>query len=81
MGQTKNKIHFAWFVLIGLCITVGLGKAALNNTAGLFITPISEDLGIGVGNLTLYLSISAVVTMFFYQLVGKSWPNMMRGLY
>ncbi|WP_317843070.1 MFS transporter [Ornithinibacillus gellani] len=71
MGQTKNKIHFAWFVLIGLCITVGLGKAALNNTAGLFITPISEDLGIGVGNLTLYLSISAVVTMFFLPIGGK----------
>jgi len=71
MAQIKNKIHFAWFVLIGLCITVGLGKAGLNNTSGLFISPISEDLGIGVGNLTLYLSISAIVTMVFLPIGGK----------
>ena len=71
MGQLKNKIHFAWFVLIGLCITVGLGKAALNNTAGLFISPISEDLGISVGNLTLYLSISAIIIMIFLPIGGK----------
>lgn len=71
MGQMKSKIHFAWFVLIGLCITVGLGKAGLNNTAGLFISPISEDLGIGVGNLSLYLSISSVITMIFLPIGGK----------
>src|SRR5699024_10315162 len=67
----KNKIHFAWFILIGLCITVGLGKAALNNTAGLFVTPISEELGILKGNLTVYLSISSIITMIFLPVGGK----------
>src|SRR5699024_12742258 len=67
----KNKIHFAWFILIGLCITVGLGKAALNNTAGLFVTPISGDLGILKGNLTVYLSISSIITMIFLPVGGK----------
>ncbi|MFC4386629.1 MFS transporter [Gracilibacillus marinus] len=71
MGQAKSKLHFAWLVLVGLCITVGLGKAALNNTSGLFITPISQDLGVGVGNLTLYLSISSIVTMIFLPIGGK----------
>src|SRR5688500_19587172 len=36
------KIKIAWFILIGICITVGLGKAALNNTAALFVTAIYE---------------------------------------
>ena len=27
----KRKIHFAWLILIGLCVAVGLGKSALNN--------------------------------------------------
>lgn len=71
MVQMRNKIHFAWFVLIGLCITVGLGKAGVNNTAGLFLSPISEDLGIGVGNLSLYLSVSSIVTMIFLPIGGK----------
>ncbi|CDQ41615.1 MULTISPECIES: MFS transporter [Virgibacillus] len=71
MSQIKSKIHFAWFVLVGLCIIVGLGKAGLNNTAGLFITPVSKDLDIGVGNLTLYLSISSIVTMVFLPIGGR----------
>ncbi|MBB4824739.1 MFS family permease [Sporosarcina luteola] len=80
MSSTKKKIHFAWFVLIGLCITVGLGKAALNNTASLFISPVAKDLGVGVGNLTLYLSISSVVTMIFLPIGGKILTKFNTGL-
>lgn len=67
----NSKIHFAWIVLVGLCITVGLGKAGLNNTSGLFLSPVSEDIGTGVGNLSIYLSISSVVTMIFLPIGGK----------
>jgi len=68
--MTRN-VHFAWVVLVGLCIMVGLGKAGINNTAGLFFSPISEDLGISVGNLSLYLSISSIITMIFLPIGGK----------
>src|SRR5699024_1267335 len=70
MGTTKRKLHFAWLVLIGLCIMVGLGKG-INNAAGLFLTPVSKDIGVGMGNLTLYLSVSAIVTMIFLPIGGK----------
>ncbi len=71
MDKTKSKIHYAWWILVGLCLMVGLGKGALNNTAGLFITPVAKDLGIGIGNLTLYLSISSIVTLIFLPIGGK----------
>ncbi|WP_432354256.1 MFS transporter [Sporosarcina sp. A2] len=71
MEKTKSKIHYAWWILVGLCLMVGLGKGALNNTAGLFITPVAKDLGIGIGNLTLYLSISSIVTLIFLPIGGK----------
>ncbi|KAA0966394.1 MFS transporter [Sporosarcina sp. ANT_H38] len=71
MENAKKKIHYAWWILIGLCIMVGLGKGALNNSAGLFLTPVSKELGIGMGSLTLYLSISSVVTMLILPIGGK----------
>jgi len=71
MKKSKSKIHYAWLILVGLCIIVGVGKGVLNNSASLFLTPISQDLGIGMGNLTLYLSISAVVTLIFLPFAGK----------
>lgn len=74
--KSKKKIHFAWWTLVALCIMVGVGKGALNNSAGLFIpgvtAPPSEDgLGISTGNLTLYFSIASIVTMIFLPIGGK----------
>lgn len=71
MSQSKKKFHYAWLILIGLCIIVGLGKGGLNNSAGLFLTPITKDLGVGLGSLSLYFSISAIVTMIFLPVGGK----------
>lgn len=71
MSKKSEKIHFAWWVLAGLCIMVGLGKGVINNAAGLFFTPVSTDLGIGIGSLTIYLSISAVITLIFLPFAGK----------
>lgn len=69
--KQRSKIHYAWWTLVALSIIVGIGKGALNNTAGLFLTSITEDLGIGMGQLSLYFSVSAVVTMVFLPVGGK----------
>lgn len=71
MSKSKSKIHYAWWTLVALCIIVGIGKGTVNNSASLFLGPVSQDLGIGMGNLTLYLSISAIVTLFFLPVTGK----------
>lgn len=71
MNQNKDKLHFAWWILIGLCITVGLGKGALTGSAGLYLPQVSKALHIGMGNLTIYLSIAAVITLVFLPIGGK----------
>jgi MFS family permease len=69
--RSLQKLHVAWWVLLGVCIVVGLGKAGINNASGLFIQPVAADLNIGVGSLTLYLSIAAIVTMISLPIGGK----------
>lgn len=71
MERKQSKIHYAWWILVGLCIIIGVSKGALNNSASLFLTPVSNELGIGMGNLSLYLSISAIVTLVFLPFAGK----------
>lgn len=71
MIKNNKKIHFAWWFLLGLCIIVGLSKGVVNSGAGLFFTPVSKDLGVGIGSLTIYLSISAIVTLIFLPIGGK----------
>ncbi|MFH0066266.1 hypothetical protein [Peribacillus sp. NPDC056705] len=42
----KKKIHFAWWLLAGLAIMVGIAKGGIMTAGGLFLTPMTEDLGI-----------------------------------
>ncbi len=69
--RRKSGIHYAWWILVAISIIVGIGKGVLNNSAGLFLSPVSQDLGIGMGTLTLYFSVSAVATMVFLPIGGK----------
>ena len=71
MQQKKKKIHFAWWVLLGLAIMMGVARGGINNAASLFLTPVSEDLGVGMGQLTLYLSVSSIAMMVFLPFAGK----------
>ncbi|MFJ7736864.1 MFS transporter [Lysinibacillus sp. NPDC097287] len=71
MSQFKKKIHYAWWVLLGLVVMVGAAKGGIMTTGGLFLTPVTEDLGIGMGSLTLYFSISSIVTMISLPIAGK----------
>lgn len=70
MGK-QRKFHYAWVVLIGLAIMMGVARGGLNSAGGLFLSPVSEDLGIGIGSLSIYLSISSIVTMLLLPVAGK----------
>jgi MFS family permease len=69
--RNKSKIHYAWWILLAISIIVGCGKGILMNTAGLFLPPVTEELGVGMGTLMLYFSVSATVTLVFLPLGGK----------
>lgn len=68
--RTK-KIHYAWWILVAISLIVGVGKGVLMNTAGLFLPAASEDLNVGMGTISLYFSVSALVTLVFLPLGGK----------
>jgi hypothetical protein len=63
MNHNKKKFHFAWWVLVGLALMVGVAKSGVMTAGGLFLTPVTQNLGIGMGSLSLYFSISSIVTM------------------
>jgi len=71
MSKQKKKIHYAWWVLLGIALMVGLARGGVMSAGGLFLSPVTEDLGIGMGSLSLYFSISAIITMIFLPFAGK----------
>lgn len=61
----------AWLVLAGVILIRGFAGGGLNMTSSLFLAPVSEELGIGIGNLSIYFSIISVVTVFFLPVAGN----------
>jgi MFS family permease len=70
-NKSKKGFHYAWVVLLGVAIMMGFARGGLNNATGLFLTPVSDDLGMSLSSLSLYVSIMSIVTMIFLPFAGK----------
>ena len=70
-AKKEGGIHFAWFVLIGVLLMMGLCRGGINSGMGLFFQPISADMHIGVGEVAMMSSISALITMFWSPFAGR----------
>lgn len=70
MADAK-KFHYAWVILIAVSLIRGVSGPALNASSGVFLTPVSNELGIGIGQLSLYLSISSIATLFWLPIAGN----------
>ena len=67
----QKKFHYAWLILLALCVIRSLSAAGINNTGGLFLKPVSDELSVGVGTLSIYFSVSSLATLLFMPFGGK----------
>lgn len=71
MKQEKKKLHYAWKIVIA-CILMKLGTGgACAAAVGNFITPITQDLGCKVSQITLYTSFQAISMALLYTTAAK----------
>ena len=75
MGK-KQKIHYAWFILAGCCILQGASLGLINNCAGVFYSPVCQDLGFEMGKFTTYRMLFSVSSALVLPLVAKSFRKL-----
>lgn len=71
----SRKVHTAWFILIAVSLIRGVAGPAINASSGIFMTPVSQSLGIGIGTLSLYLSISSIATLIWLPVAGSLYQK------
>ncbi|MBE5867166.1 MAG: MFS transporter [Lachnospiraceae bacterium] len=69
MFKTKNKF-LPWLVLVGIILIRGFASG-LNGISGLFLTPVSEELQVGIGTLSLYFSVMSAVQVVWFSYAGR----------
>lgn len=67
----KGKLHYAWFILLAVILIRGFAGGGINMTSGLFLSPVSQDIGVGIGTLSIYISIISVVMVIWLPIAGK----------
>lgn len=67
----KKRQSQALLVLAGVILIRGFASGGINMTASLFLAPVSRELGVGIGTLSLYFSIMSVVTVLWLPYAGK----------
>lgn len=67
-----KKIHYAWIILIACCLMSVAGISIFGSCMGIFMTPVSESLGVAKSSFTLATAtLSGLVTGFLSPLAVK----------
>lgn len=67
----KRKIHHCWWIMASCCIIMACGLGLINNSAGIFLVPVSETLGVGRGPISLYLTVMTLMMTLTLPLAGR----------
>ena len=70
-----TKVHPAWWMLLGCCAMTFVGLGIVNSCAGIFLTPVAQELGVGQGDISLYMTVQGVTNIMAAVLVGKVLPK------
>lgn len=73
MTQKKQKLHHAWLILIACCMMQGAGLGLISNCAGVFYSPVCNELGFEMGQFTLYRTLFTVSQALMMPFVAKSF--------
>ena len=73
--RMKRKIHFAWVIALAcLCNQAGV-LGVIANCRGMFFSPICQDLGFSLGELTFYATLYGIATAVAIPIAAKVIPN------
>lgn len=66
-----NRFHYAWIIAIAGVLITGAGVGIFNSTLGVFIIPVTYELGFMRGQFTAYTTISMITMVILMPYFGS----------
>ena len=66
----KRRVYYGWYI-VAACVIVVAASLGFHNTAGIFIRPVTEDLGLSRGEFTFFRTIVFIISAATMPLYGK----------
>ena len=71
MGNTeKGSLHYGYIIVVCCCLIMGFDVGISMSCAGIFYPPVSEALGVPVGEFSLYMSFSFLTSALMLSVAG-----------
>lgn len=73
MSKTKRAggLHYAWWVMVSCCAMMVTGLGINGSAQSIFLTPVAQSLGCGIGSLSLHSTIRMLSATAFMPLAGR----------
>lgn len=71
MEGQKKGIHYAWWILISCCCFFAGSMALTQSIAGVYMLPVSTDIGVSRGDFGLWLTVNCIVTVITLPFWGR----------
>ncbi len=65
-----KKLHYGWWIVLACCAITCCNGIVMQATVN-FYTPVANELGVGIGTLTIYVTIMSLTMAFLYPVVGS----------
>lgn len=69
--KKRQGFHYAWVIMVCGCAIVGVNLGVFAYTLGNFYLPVSLELGVGVGAISFYHTVSSFSTAFMLPTARK----------
>lgn len=79
-GKT-SKFHYGFIIVACCCLIMGVNIGLTFSCAGIFYTPVSDELGVTVGKFGLYMSIMYIASSLMLPYAGKLIERMSARLF
>lgn len=67
----NDKFYYGWWIVIAAAIVTGLVYSAIVTVTGVFMLPVTEDLGLSVAAYSLYVTVMSVTGIVTLAIISK----------
>ncbi len=74
--KTHRGLHYAYIIVGCCCLMMGVNTGLMMSCAGIFYQPVSQALGVSVGEFGIYMSLSFITSSLMLSVAGKMMERM-----
>ena len=72
MNSNRSKsFHYGYIIVLCCCLIMGINVGLVMSCAGIFYRPVSESLGVSVGQFGIYMSFNYLFSTLMLSMAGK----------